>query len=306
MLSFLSGADQQYLADIQRMNAELTDVTRQLSSGLRVSTVSDDPFAVPGIMQDQSQIMQLQQLQTNLNNLKPELQSGDSALQQAMQNIESAISIASQASSPLMTPAGLAQLVPQVQGILNNLVNLSATAVNGRYIFSGDLDQQPLYAIDPTQPTGVRQLATANSTRVITDNNGSQIWLAKTASEIFDARNPDTTPASDNVFAAVNTLLTALQAGDTAGALASITNLKAADSHVNQELGYYGIGEARVNDTLTTTASSLTSTRVDLGSLRDADMTAAAIELNQLTVQQQAALSAKAKVNGMNLFDFLA
>src|SRR5581483_6661731 len=220
MLPSLSGPTQQYLSDLQNLNSEMTTVTRQLSSGLRVSSVADDPSAVEGIMMDQAQITQLQQTQTNLNNLKPEMDSGDSALQQAMQNVETAIQIASQSSSPLSNPFSNAQLVIQVQGILQNLVNLSGTSVNGRYIFSGDLDQQALYTLDPTQPTGVRQLATANATRSVTDSHGVQIWLGKTASEIFDHQNPNGTPATDNVFAAVNSLLTALQANNSSAAVA--------------------------------------------------------------------------------------
>jgi flagellin-like hook-associated protein FlgL len=133
-----------------------------------------------------------------------------------------------------------------------------------------------------------------------------QVWLGKTASEIFDARDASNNPLPDNVFAAVNSLLTALTNNDSAAAEASISNLKAADSHLNEELGYYGIGQARVNDTLTSIASSLVGVQTDQSSLRDADMASAAVELQQLTVQQQAALSARAKIGGTNLFDFLA
>src|SRR5215472_6095154 len=183
MLPFLSGPNQQFISDLQRMNSELTDVTKQLSSGLRVSSVADDPAAVESIMLNQSRIAQLTQTQSNLNNLKPELETGDTVLQQAMQQVESAISIASESTSPLQNPGSLQQLTIQVQGILQNLVNLSAASSGGRYIFSGDLDQQPLYALDSTQPTGVRQLATATNTRGITDANGVQVWLGKTASE---------------------------------------------------------------------------------------------------------------------------
>jgi flagellar hook-associated protein 3 FlgL len=306
MLPFLSGPNQQFISDLQRMNSELTDVTKQLSSGLRVSSVADDPAAVESIMLNQSRIAQLTQTQSNLNNLKPELETGDTVLQQAMQQVESAISIASESTSPLQNPGSLQQLTIQVQGILQNLVNLSAASSGGRYIFSGDLDQQPLYALDSTQPTGVRQLATATNTRGITDANGVQVWLGKTASEIFDARDASNNPLPDNVFAAVNSLLTALTNNDSAAAEASITNLKAADSHLNEELGYYGIGQARVNDTLTSISSSLVGVQTDQSSLRDADMASAAVELQQLTVQQQAALSARAKIGGTNLFDFLA
>ena len=306
MLPAISGSTQQYLADLQRMNSELTEVTKQLSSGLRVTKVSDDPSAVAGIMRAQSQIDQLTQSKTNLNQVKSELESGDSALNQAMQNVESAISIASQSTASSVSPEARAELVTEVQGILDNLVKLSATSSNGRYIFSGDQDQQALYTLDATQPTGVRQLATANSTRSVTDVNGIQVWLSKTSSEIFDARNPDNSVANNNVFAAVHSLLTALQTNNNAGALASIDLLKNADAHLNQELGYYGIGQTGLTDAVEAADKSITSEQVSLGSLRDADPTTAAIELNQLTIQQQAALSAKAKVGGLNLFDFLA
>src|SRR5690349_24811649 len=145
MLPYLSGPNQQFLSDLQRINSEMADVAKQLSSGLRVSSVADDPSAVEGIMLNQSRIAQLTQTQTNLNNLKPELETGDAALQQAMQQVESAISIASQSTSPLSNANSMAQLTIQVQGILQNLVNLSGSSSGGRYIFSGDLDQQALY-----------------------------------------------------------------------------------------------------------------------------------------------------------------
>jgi len=306
MLPYLSGPTQQFLSDLQNMNSEMNTLSQQMSSGLRVNSVADDPASVPQIMELEAQIGRLQQTNTNLTNLQPELQSGDSALQQAMTNIESAISIASQASNSLTTAGSMTALATQVQGIMANLVKLSNTSSNGRYIFSGDLDQQALYTLDATQPTGVRQLATATSTRAITDSTGTQIWLSKTSSEIFDARNPDTTPANDNVFAAVNSLLTALQAGSSSGALASIANLQSAHDHLNQELGYYGIGENRVTDTLNSESQILVSVQTNLSGLRDVDMATAAVQMNQLTVQQQAALTSRAKIGGINLFDFLA
>ena len=46
MLPYLSGVNQQFLSDLQRMNSQMADVSRQLSSGLRVNSVSDDPAAV--------------------------------------------------------------------------------------------------------------------------------------------------------------------------------------------------------------------------------------------------------------------
>jgi flagellar hook-associated protein 3 FlgL len=297
---------QKYLDDLNRMQSEMNDLQRQMSSGLRVGQASDDPFAVASILQSQTRIAQLQQSQTNLGQLKAELDSGDAALQQAIQLVDTAVSVASQAGSNTSSPAQNAILAQKAQSILNNLVNLSATTSGGRYIFSGDLDQQALYAVDPKQPSGVKQLAAANSTRVVTDANGTQVWLAHTATDIFDARDAQGNPTTGNVFAAVNSLLLALQANNGPGALASITALKAAGDHLNQELGHYGLGETNTSDALAAAGKSLVAEQQKLSAMRDTDLAAAAVQMTQLSTDQQAALASRAKLSKLNLFDFLA
>jgi len=302
----ISGSTQGYLDQLSQMQTEMDNLQQQVTSGIRVQRPSDDPAAVGPILDAQSRIAQLQQNQTNLGQVQTELQTGDGALQQAIQAIESAITLASQSSSLTSNPAQQAALLQQAQGIQQTLVNISATTASGRYIFSGDLDQQALYTLDPTQPTGVRQLATATSTRTVLDANGAPVWTSKTATDIFDARNPDGTPAADNVFAAVNSLITALQSNNVSAAVASTTSLQAADDYLNQQLGYYGIGETRVTDALNTQSTALVSEQQQLSGLRDTNVASAALQLSQLTLEQQAALTSKAKLSQLSLFDFLA
>lgn len=306
MLPPISGSTQGYLDQLSQMQTEMDNLQQQVTSGIRVQRPSDDPAAVGPILDAQSRIAQLQQNQTNLGQVQTELQTGDGALQQAIQAIESAITLASQSSSLTSNPAQQAALLQQAQGIQQTLVNISATTASGRYIFSGDLDQQALYTLDPTQPTGVRQLATATSTRTVLDANGAPVWTSKTATDIFDARNPDGTPAADNVFAAVNSLITALQSNNVSAAVASTTSLQAADDYLNQQLGYYGIGETRVTDALNTQSTALVSEQQQLSGLRDTNVASAALQLSQLTLEQQAALTSKAKLSQLSLFDFLA
>jgi flagellin-like hook-associated protein FlgL len=83
-------------------------------------------------------------------------------------------------------------------------------------------------------------------------------------------------------------------------------SLKAADDHLNQQLGLIGIAETRVADSTTAAAQSVTTEQQNLSGLRDADTAGDAIQLTQLNTQQQAALSARAKMSQYNLFDFLA
>lgn len=307
MLPPLSGSTQGYLDQLMQMQTEMNNLQQQVTSGYRVQKPSDDPGAVGPIFDTQNRIAQLQQNQTNLGQVQTELQTGDGALQQAIQVIESAMSLASQAATNLApNAASQAALLEQAQGIQQTLVNISTTTANGRYIFSGDLDQQALYTLDATQPTGVRQLATATSTRTVLDANGAPVWTAPTARDIFDARNPDGTTAANNVFAAVNSLITALQTNSSSAAATSVSSLQAADTYLNQQLGRYGIAETRVTDALTTQSTALVSEQQQLSGLRDTDIASAALQLNQLSVEQQAALTSKAKLSQLSLFNFLA
>jgi flagellar hook-associated protein 3 FlgL len=302
----IKGSTEQYLDNLDRIQSTLTTIQRQISSGVRVGTASDDPDAVAGILGTVSAMAMNDQLQTNLNRVKAELQSGDSALQQAVKLVEQAISIGTQGASGATDASQLSTLAQQAQGLQESLVALTATSVNGRYIFSGDLDQQPLYALDASQPAGVRQLAAAKSTMVVTDGQGTTLWTPQTAADIFDARNADGSVKSGNVFAAVNSLITALQGGDHQGAQTAVDALKTAEDHVNLQLGLLGIAENRVADTQDAAARSVVQEKQDLSSMRDTDIAAAAIQLSQTTLQQQAALSAGARIAPLSLFDFLA
>ena len=306
MLPAVKGPSEQFLTDMDRIQSAMNTVQRQLSSGLRVGQASDDPSAVPSILKTQSEIAQNNQAQTTLNQVGTELKSGDSSLQQAVALLDKAITLASQAGSTVNGGTQIATLAGQVQDIQEQLVSLSNTSVGGRFIFSGDDRQQAAYALDSTQPNGVRQLAPGNSTLAITDTNGNTLWKPMTAQQIFDARDTGGTAAAGNVFAAVNSLLTALQNNDSSAAGGTMDSLKAADDHLNQQLGLIGIAETRVTDATTAAAKSVTTEQQELSSLRDADTAGDAVELTQLNTQQQAALSARAKMSQYNLFDFLA
>jgi flagellar hook-associated protein 3 FlgL len=306
MLPAVNGPSEQFLTDLDQIQSAMNTVQRQLSSGLRVGQASDDPSAVSAILEMQSEIAQNTQAQTNLNQVKTELLTGDASLQQAVTLVEQATTLAAQAASGTSTDTQNASLAAQVQGILQQLVNLSNTTVGGRYIFSGDSDEQAAYALDSTQPNGVRQLSPATSTMVITDGNGNTLWKPMTAQQIFDARNTGGSNAAGNVFAAVNSLLTALQNNDSSAATASVDSLNAADDYLNQQLGLIGIAENRVENATTAAAQSVTTEKQDLSGLRDADTAGDAVQLTQLNTQQQAALSARAKMSQYNLFDFLA
>jgi flagellar hook-associated protein 3 FlgL len=307
MFPSISGATQQYLANLNQTETQLQQATAELSSGIAVEQPSDNPAAISEILQTETAISNNKQIQSNLTSVTAEVNTADSALQTAVQALQSAISAATEGGSSTATADTRATLAQQVAGIQQTLVGIAQTTVNGHYIFSGDQDSQAPYQLDPTQPEGVLQLVTDSSTRTIQSVDGTSFAVALTAQQIFDAKNPDGTPASGNVFAAVQNLETALTNNDTAGITAAAGSLQSASSYLNDQLAFYGEVENRVTEATDLAQKFQTQQQTELGNLQDTDVAATATELSQLQVQQEASMSAEANVEQMkNLFSYLA
>ncbi|HVW07873.1 MAG TPA: flagellin [Bryobacteraceae bacterium] len=302
----INGANQQYLSDLQQTQAQIAQAQAQLSSGYRLQKASDDPTALSQIYELQTKIAFNQQTQNNLSGAQSELSAADTALQSSITALTSAVTLAAQGANSNYTADQRANLAIQVQGIQQSLVSLSQTQVNGQYIFSGDQDTQPLYQLDSTQPNGVKQLATATNTRTIQDVNGTAIATARTATTIFDAQDSSGAPVTGNVFAAVQSLITALQNNDTAGIATASDALKSAGDYLNGQLAFYGTAENRVADATQLAQKFMVQDQTDLGNVQNADVPTAALQLTQAQTQQEAALSVEAKIQQQpNLFSML-
>src|SRR5438270_7941736 len=123
MLPAVNGHTQGYLDDLDRIQSSLNTLQRQISSGVRVGIASDDPGAVPEILKTQAGIGMNQQVQTNLNQVKTQLDTGDSALQHAIKLMDQAISIGAQGGSSTGTPV-YDTLLLQAQSIQESLIGI--------------------------------------------------------------------------------------------------------------------------------------------------------------------------------------
>jgi flagellar hook-associated protein 3 FlgL len=304
----IPGSTQTYLTDLNYTQAQMSKAQDQVSSGYQLQNVSDDPAAVAQIYEYESDIASTQQTQTNLATATSEVSAADTALQNAVEAVESAISLGTQGASSTQTAQGNANLAQEVSGLQQTLVGLSQTQVNGSYIFSGDQDTQPAYELDPTQPEGVQNLLPGDtSTRVILDPSGVPIATALTAQQIFDAQDGGGNPAPGNVFNAINSLLTGLQNNDQTAITQSVTALQSASEYLNGQLEFYGETSDRLQSASALAQKFLTNEQSSLGQVQDANIPADALTLTQATTEEQAALSVEAKIQQQpNLFSLLA
>ncbi len=305
-ISNLSPTDQSFLNGVNSVEQQITTATQQITSGLKIDVPSDDPAQLDDLLQLQADQQLNTQIGSNLVMANSVASAAGSAIGGAIQVIDSAIQIGTQASNSLTGEDTDNSLALQVQGMMSQMVNYSQTQVQGQYIFSGDQPGSPYYQLDLSAPQGVDQLLTSGATQQIQDPAGGTFAVSQTAQTIFGDQNADGTPAADSVFAALSNLNNALLNNDTGGVTSALGDLQQASTHLNDMQSFYGEVEDRIQSASTYSTSLGTQLQTQVGSIQDADVTTDAMTLTQENTQIQAAFSAQAEAPKSTLFNYLS
>ncbi len=218
MIEFFNSSSQIFLTGLERIQTREQRAQQQLTTGLKINTISDDPDHIGNLMQVRANLAQTEQIALNLKRVKTETDTAEGALSNAVKLLENASTLASEGQPNTQTAETRAQIAGQVGSILQELVGTANTNVEGRFIFSGDSDQTQPYTIDQTG--AVTPYAGSASTRQVQHPYGSLITVSKTAREIFESGDP-----TKSVFGVVARLQTALLNNDQAGIDAAVANL---------------------------------------------------------------------------------
>jgi flagellar hook-associated protein 3 FlgL len=295
-----------FLNGINRIEANISTASNQVSSGLQITVASDSPDQIGMLLQLRANLAQNTQVQSNLTLAGSNAQAADSALTASIQLMDTATTLATQGATTTSTATSRDSLAQQVQSILQEMVSISQTNVQGAYIFSGDQSQTPQYTYDPTQADPVVTQQNAASTGQIENPAGGTIAASLTAQQIFDDQDPDAGgPATDNAFNALNTLVTALNNNDTAGIASSISLLQQSSVHLNNMQSFYGNQEDQIQSANTYASNFNIQLQTQISSIQDADIPTAATELTEANTQLQAAMQMEGQLPHTSLFSFL-
>jgi len=301
MISSLDSESLRFLSGLNQIQQRSERAQRELTSGLKINTISDAPDEIGSLWQKRWELDSAKQVDANLGRVKAEVDSAQTAIASAVTLVDRAQTLSSQGATSTATAQDRIEIAGEIGAVLQRLVGLSNTNVEGRYIFSGNNDQQPPYSIDLTQANPVSAYQGSAATRQVQNWDGARITVGKTAQEIFDAPN-----AQQNVFVVVANLRTALLNNDQAGITTAATDLQTSGAYLNLQLASYGSLQNQVNGGLDSSKTRETQLQAALSGIQDADLTQAVTELNQAQLQQQAALQSRARIPRTTLFDYLA
>ena len=194
MLSGIHGQDASFLTGVNRIQDRISQVSQQITSGVRVSKPSDDPSVIAPILHYQEQLDQLTQVQSNLTLASSDASAADNALQSAASILDNISSLGSQGMTLSANSDTRTILANQIQALQAQLVSIANTNVRGFYIFGGDNTTTPPYTLSSSAMNGITQNSSGISTREVNDANGASRDATLSASQIFDA--PSSTPGT--------------------------------------------------------------------------------------------------------------
>jgi flagellar hook-associated protein 3 FlgL len=301
MINTLSSSTDRFLADISNLSNRLIKAQRQVSSGLRMQTVSDDADQVPALLELKAHIAHNNQLKYNLGRAQTEVNAAEGAISTATSLMDRARQIAAQSATNFTSDGTRQQLVSQIGDIITEMYSLTQTQVEGRFVFSGNADQNAPYAgVDFTAPNSLGTYQGSANTRVLEHPNGSTFSVSLTADQVFDSGASNT-----SVLKALTNLRNDLATNNLNAIALDTADLGTSAQYLNGQQALYGDIQNKVADALTFQTQLNTQLQLQLSNLQDADETSAILEMQKDSIAQQAALQAHAALPQKSLFDFI-
>ncbi len=304
MTDSLSSTDIRFLRDLGKIQAKMERAQREVSSGKRIFSASDEPDGISPLLSTRAELAANAQLKTNLGRTKAEVDSAEGGLQQAVKVLERARVLAGQAQSDFNSDSTLKSLSVEAGDLTQQLLGVANLASEGRYIFAGNTDTVQPFDFDTAAST-VTPYAGSAASRQSLYPGGNPFTIAHAGDTIFDNSGTDSNGISKSAFAALQQLTAALNTKDLAGVKSSMQAIEASFSHVSAELSFYGEAQKRVYEATAEVSAKDLRLTTQLARQEDSDATQSILDMQQAQFAQKAALEIRGQRPRTTLFDYL-
>jgi flagellar hook-associated protein 3 FlgL len=285
-------------AAVDQSTANETTLTSELSSGLRVSSLQDDPVAVAQSTLMTSAIAKDDRYVQTASNESSLLQVADTTLGEVVKQLTSALSLAVQGNSGTLNASNLATVTQQLSGIRDQVLSLANTSYQGQYLFSGSQGSVQPFTLDTSTTPATTTYNGDASLQSVGTPNGQKIQVNLPGSDLFGG--------ASGAFTALNQLIADLSGGAASAILTADTSaLTTALGQVSNQRSILDSSLSRIQSTSLYTQTQEAQLKVQQNSLVAADTATVATQLSSAETQHQALLSVMSSVQKVNLFDYL-
>src|ERR1700759_3117640 len=203
-------------AAVDQSASEEATLTSELSSGLRVASLQDDPVAVAQAALLGASISKDDTFVQTASNETSRMQVTDSTLGEVVSQVTSAISTAVSGNNGTLNASDLASVAQALSGIRDQVLSLANTSYQGQYLFGGSQGSAPPFTLDTTTNPATAVYNGDSSVQFIQTPSGQQIQVNLPGSAVFGA-------AGSGVLGALNQLISDFSGGATTAALTADT-----------------------------------------------------------------------------------
>jgi flagellar hook-associated protein 3 FlgL len=280
------------LRDIERISERMQITQLQIASGKRLNKPSDDPGAVSDVIRIQAEQGEISQYQDNIATAKSRLNYADATLQGVETMVERVRNLA------LMSLGNISNAslhTAEISGLRDQLLSAANSTIDGQFMFAGSNVDSPAY--------------TQASNGTVTYNGNTdvvRVQIGRTATLQVQVPGSDVFTGTVDIFATIQNVMTAMNAGDKAAIAAEVTKLEQFSSVIGNTLGKVGglinVAQSVASD-LTQYSLGRTAQR---SRLEDVDLAAALTDYTQAETALRAATAVGARISNISILDYLS
>lgn len=283
--------------DLARATAELAARQREVSSGRRLSTASDDPSAAAGSVRERSVLAALGQYRQAADSAMSRLTVVDSVLADSIERLTTAQTTILGARGSAVTPAQREAAANELIGIRDALYSNLNTTFRGTYLFGGSSGTTAPFR---KLPDGTVAANAIDDTPVFVDV-GQELTVQATYSATAIAQGT----AAEDLFASIERAIAAVRAGDDPAMGAAAAAIRqtferatAAQSHAGTSIQALETQQGRIGELRL-------AGEARVAGYEQANLAEAISRMNQADTAYRAALGAIGAAGQTTLMDYL-
>jgi len=283
-------------SSLDQTQATQQQLTEELSSGVRVTTIGSDPVAAAQNVQLLNEIQQDDSFTQTSNITTGLLQVTDSALGSVVTQLNQALSLAAQATNGTSNSTDLKAIASQLTGVRDEVISLANTSYQGQYVFGGGQSGSAPFTIDnSTSPASVIYHGD-DDVNTLQAPSGQSIQLNVPGDQIF-------TSSTANVIGSLNALIADFSSGVSGSGAYDTSALSGALNFVSQQRVTIDDSISRLSDASTAATASAAQLTAIQTNLLQADLPSISTQLALSKSQQTALISVISGLGSESLFD---
>jgi flagellar hook-associated protein 3 FlgL len=286
-------------AAVDQSASQEDTLTSELSSGLRVASLQDDPVAVAQSTLLGRSIAQDDTFVQTASNESSRMQVTDSTLGEVVTQITSALSTAVGGNNGTLNASDIASVAQKLSGIRDQVLSLANTSYQGQYLFGGSQGSVPPFTLNTLTNPATANYNGDNNVQYVESPNGQKIQVNLPGSSVFGA-------AGSGVLGALNQLISDFSGGAASAAITADTSaLTTALGQLSSQRSTLDSSLSRLQSTSTYVQTEESQLKVAQSNLVSADPAAVASQLSTAETQHQALISVINALGSSDLFSLM-